>query len=116
MEQHTPPIPWWAVDAQEIIAQLRSDPAPLAQLRAVLLTEELLQLPERVAHLEERLIESRARLVAGTGQLAADLRALEVQMVESNARLGSRQLEGTGGSGDIDTLLESVERRLERMG
>ena len=43
------------MDTLEIIRQLQADPALKAQLRAVLLSEEVLGLPERIERVDEQL-------------------------------------------------------------
>ena len=61
------------VDALGIIRQLESDPALRAQLRAVLLGDEVLELPDLVRRLDlrfEQLVDAQNRTEARLGQLA----------------------------------------------
>ena len=64
------------MDAYEIISQLQQDDALRAQLRAVLLSEDLLTVPERLATLERQITELTARV----DQLAAAVADLTRQM------------------------------------
>ncbi|HTV11213.1 MAG TPA: hypothetical protein VME20_05055 [Acidimicrobiales bacterium] len=43
------------MEARDIIAQLKEDPALLAEVRALILTEELLAVPERLARTDAHL-------------------------------------------------------------
>ncbi len=50
------------MDSTEIIRQLQNDPALKAEMRAVLLTEELLRVPSIVATLAETMVQHNQRL------------------------------------------------------
>ena len=50
------------MDSTEIIRQLQNDPALKAEMRAVLLTEELLAVPNIVATLAETMVQHNQRL------------------------------------------------------
>lgn len=50
------------MDSTEIIRQLQNDPALKAEMRAVLLTEELLRVPSIVATLAEAMVQHNQRL------------------------------------------------------
>lgn len=83
-----------SVDIADIVRQLEQDPGARAQLRAVLLSEDLLALPERVAELDARLTAALTSLAEA--QARTD-RAL--------ARLTER----------VDHLERSFENRFDRL-
>ncbi len=106
------------VDAHEIIVQLQGDPALLAQMRAVLLTEELLVLPELVGRLEQRILESEARLSARLDQLTAALQDLERTVIRITALLETligRVEALTDGQTRLEVRLDGMEARLDGM-
>ena len=86
------------MDAHEIIAQLKADPALLAEVRAVVLTDELLGVPERLGQLERSVAalvtsaaalgEVRGRSLGGPGPgCGRDVRAaLHVRTVHGDDR------------------------------
>ncbi|MGH9104604.1 MAG: hypothetical protein ACRDZX_01965 [Acidimicrobiales bacterium] len=98
------------MDTLEIIRQMEADPALLARVRAVVLSEELLQLPQRLAGTDARL--------------AARLDELEVRVAEMDSRLSARletlsaRLEALANHLETfvaatDLRFEGVEHRLE---
>ena len=107
------------MDAHEIIAQLKADPALLAEVRAVVLTEELLAVPARL----ERLEAQTAALVAAVDQLravaeehtrqmaaaAARFDQVDAQMAELRSMFG-RFMRATGDA------LERIETKIDEQG
>src|SRR5581483_2375184 len=55
------------MDAHEIIVQLKADPALLAEIPAVVLTDELLDSPNRMVRIEE-LLEAQGRQLEEHGR------------------------------------------------
>lgn len=111
------------VDAREIIAQLRADPGLRDLLRAVLLTDELLQLPaivrlqgENLARLTDR-VDELARLQAeqsrSLGQALVDLGSVVARLVDRvDDQL--RVLEGHSRTLEAHSrMLEAHSRTLE---
>lgn len=69
------------MDTLGIIRQMKQDPALRDELRALLLSEELLALPERVARIEiklDKLEEGQARLEEGQAKLRTEVGKLSV--------------------------------------
>jgi hypothetical protein len=78
------------VDTLGIIRQLRADPALADELRAVLLSQEFLGLPERVSKLEERMAKVEERLLKLEERMAKveeRLLKLEERMAKVEERL-----------------------------
>ena len=87
------------VDFGAIVDQLEGDPGFRARLRAVILSDELLELPERVARLEERVARLEERVAEMDVRLTARLDALTTRLDALTARL--------------DAFAEQVDRRFE---
>lgn len=83
------------MDTLEIIRQLRADPALADELRAVLLSQEFLQLPERIGRVELELTELRRELVEMDARLTSRLDAVEGRLdaVEGRLDVGDRRLQ-----------------------
>lgn len=64
------------LDFSALVDELHADPGFRARLRAVVLSEELLEAPERIARLEGRVAEMDARLTARLDALTAAVNAL----------------------------------------
>lgn len=115
-----PQVLFSLVDAREIIAQLQADPALLAEVRAVVLAEDLLAVPARLDRIESHL----ASLVGAVDQLRA---TVEEQARQIASSLGARtdQLAATvsdherilvGLSGLMERLIDQSERVEGRLG
>ncbi len=65
-----------SMDFSDIVDQLEADPGFRARLRAVVLSEELLEAPGRLARLDERVAELDARLTGRLDALAAAVASL----------------------------------------
>ena len=93
-------------DANEFMRQLDQDPELLEQVRARILTRELLQLPETVARLSERIdrqAETVDQLTRRLDQLTERVDQLVAAQQETNRRLDSltgsvQRIEGTLGN------------------
>ena len=119
------------VDFSAIVDKLQADPGFRTRLRAVVLSEELLEAPERIARLEGRVAEMDARLTARLDALAARLGNVEdgVALLEGStfeeqvARRPARYLAGVlyrprareVESFDLDVLDPDEVRRLVRV-
>jgi hypothetical protein len=89
------------VDTLEIIRQLRADPALADELRAVLLSQELLQLPERVGKVELQVAELRRELAEMDARLTGRLDSVDRRFDSVDQRLDS-----------VDRRFDSVDQRL----
>jgi hypothetical protein len=90
------------VDTLEIIRQLRADPALADELRAVLLSQELLQLPERVGRVELQVAELRRELAEMDARLTGRLDSVDQRFDSVDRRFDS-----------VDQRFDSVDRRLD---
>lgn len=107
----TPLVLCVVVDTLEIIRQLESDPALRAHLRAVLLGDEMLSLPEITRHLAEaldQLTERVDQLTVRLDQLTERLDQL-TEAIDEFRETTERRLE------EIEARLEGVEVRLDRV-
>jgi predicted nucleic acid-binding Zn-ribbon protein len=104
------------VDTLEIIRQLRADPALADELRAVLLSQELLQLPERVGKVELQVAELRRELAEMDARLTGRLDSVDRRFDSVDQRLDSvdRRFDSVDQRLDsVDRRLDSVDRRLD---
>ena len=90
------------MDTVEIIRQLEADAGLRAQLRAVLLSDELLAVPERVARIDERVAEMDARLTARLDSLTTRLDSLTARL-DDFAAVTDRRFE------EVDRRLGALE-------
>lgn len=94
------------MDALGIIRQIEGDPALRAQLRAVLLGDDFLELPRLVAE----LMEGFKRLQDALDRTQATLREF---MASTDARLGRLEFDGSVLKSDVSVLKGSdLERRV----
>ena len=75
------------MDTLGIIRQLRADPALADELRAALLSQEFLELPERTSKLEERMAKVEERLL----RVEDDLGELKGAQFEDRVRANPRR-------------------------
>ncbi|MGI8758067.1 MAG: hypothetical protein ACR2K0_02045 [Acidimicrobiales bacterium] len=99
------------IDAREIIVQLQTDPALRDLLRAVLLTEELLQLPSVVQLQGENL----ARLTDRVDQLAARTDQLAVRMDQLAASVEQMAAGVDRLAAGVDRVAVSVDQMAARI-
>lgn len=103
------------MDFAAIVDQLEGDPGFRARLRAIILSDELLQLPERVARIEEQVarIEERVaemdarlteRLDALTARLDAFAEATECRFEEVDRRFNEASTERSKLRDDVGIL------------
>lgn len=97
------------MDTLEIIRQLRADPALADELRAVLLSQEFLQLPERIGRVELELTELRRELAEMDARLTSRLDAVEGRFDAVEGRLEAVE----GRLDAVEGRLEAVEGRLD---
>lgn len=100
------------MDAHEIIAQLKADPSLLAEIRAVILTEDLLALPQTVAALIDAVAEQRRDFNA-LAQMVADSMARTVSLVGDGLRTISDQVSQL--SAQVDARFDAVDARFDAM-
>ena len=93
-----------AMDIREIMQALDDDPSLLEELRARILTRELLEMPENLATLTQR-VDSLAEQM---DNLTQRVDALTVQIDTLTEQVGAIAV-------SLDTLHEASERRFERM-
>lgn len=114
------------MDAHEIIAQLKADPALLAEVRAVVLSEELLAVPARLERLEAQTANlvgavDKLRAVAEehTRQMAsvvARFDQVDAQMAELRSMFG-RFMVATGDAlGRIETKVGEQSHKIDELG
>jgi multidrug efflux pump subunit AcrA (membrane-fusion protein) len=96
------------VDALEIIRQLEGDPALRAQLRALLLSEELLAMPQRLEALQERLLN---RLSDDIGGLVSAQQRTEARLEE----LAAAQQRTEARLEELAAAQQRTEARLEEL-
>ncbi len=92
------------MDATEIIRQMRENPALAEEMRAVLLSEELLSLPMKVSQMDLRLTEQINKLAIRVEELATRLEELATR-VEELAEAQSR----------TEARLEELATRVEEL-
>ena len=107
-----------AMDIREIMQALDDDPSLLEELRARILTRELLEMPENLATLTRRvdsLAEQMDTLTRRVDSLAEQMDAL-TRRVDSLAERIDTLAEQVGAIAvSLNTLHEASERRFERM-
>ena len=107
-----------AMDIREIMQAIDDDPSLLEELRARILTRELLEMPENLATLTQRvdsLAEQMDALTRRVESLAEQMDAL-TRRVDSLAERIDTLAEQVGAIAvSLDTLHEASERRFERM-
>jgi tetrahydromethanopterin S-methyltransferase subunit G len=104
------------VDTLEIIRQLRADPALADELRAVLLSQELLQLPERVGRVELQVAELRRELAEMDARLTGRLDSVDQRFDSVDRRFDSvdQRFDSVDRRFDsVDRRFDSVDRRLD---
>jgi tetrahydromethanopterin S-methyltransferase subunit G len=104
------------VDTLEIIRQLRADPALADELRAVLLSQELLQLPERVGRVELQVAELRRELAEMDARLTGRLDSVDQRFDSVDQRFDSvdQRFDSVDQRFDsVDQRFDSVDRRLD---
>lgn len=106
------------MDTLEIIRQLQQDPALKAELRAVLLGEELLEVPSLIGKLAESLQATNARvesLIDHQAGMQSSLNDL-IQMVgRSFVTMEQGFTEIRGGFGVVNQRLDTVDQRLDHV-
>ena len=90
-----------AMEIGEIIRLIESDPTKRAQLRAVILTDELLEQPERIARIDEHVAQMDLRLTTRMDKLAERMDQLTERMDQLTERM--------------DQLTERMDQLTERM-
>ncbi len=101
------------VDFAAIVDQLEADAGFRARLRAVVLSEELLELPERVAALDRHVAEIDGRLTGRLDALAEQLAAFAAT-TERRLEEVDRRFDAVDARFDaVDTRLDAVDRRFD---
>lgn len=114
-----------AMDIREIMQAIDDDPSLLEELRARILTRELLEMPENLATLTQRVDSLAEQMDALTGRvdsLAEQMDALTqrvdalAERMDALTRRVDTLVEQVGAIAvSLDTLHEASERRFERM-
>ena len=107
------------MDTLGIIRQLRADPALADELRSVLLSQDFLELPERIARLEERMAkleertakleESVAKLDERVAKLEESVAKLEESVAKLDERVAQLRLDLTEMDGRLTSRLNRIE-------
>jgi uncharacterized coiled-coil protein SlyX len=92
------------MDTLGIVRQLRADPALADELRSVLLSQDFLELPERVARLEERVAKLDERLA----RLEERVAKLDERVAKLDERVAQLRL-------DLTEMEERLTNRLNRV-
>ena len=101
-------------DFQDILRALREHPEWREELRRLVLTEELLRLPERVEALT-RAVEENTRQIAEHSRQIADLRAV-VERLQATVEEHSRQIaELRAAVQDLRATVEALAGRTDRL-
>ena len=100
-----------AMEIREIMEALDSDPSLLEELRARILTRELLEMPENLATLTQRVDALTQRVDALTRRVDS----LAEQMDTLAQRMDALTEQVRAIAVSLDTLHEASERRFERM-
>ena len=106
------------MDFSDIVDQLEADPGFRARLRAVVLSEELLEAPGRLARLDERVAELDARLTGRLDALAAAVASLadRVDVVAATVASLADRVDALTSLGErMDALTAAVAAQGERM-
>jgi len=106
---HRAVVLWSSVDTLDIIRQMEADPALLARVRAVVLTEEVLNLPQRIAELDARLTAQIAELDA---RLTAQIAELDARLTAQIGKLTDHLATFVAAT---DLRFEEVDRRLDKI-
>ena len=107
-----------SMDFSDIVDQLEADPGFRARLRAVVLSEELLEAPGRLARLDERVAELDARLTGRLDALAAAVASLadRVDVVAATVASLADRVDALTSLGErMDALTAAVAAQGERM-
>ncbi|MHB1711231.1 MAG: hypothetical protein ACYCV7_07490 [Acidimicrobiales bacterium] len=102
------------MDTLDIIRQLETDPGLRTQLRAVLLTEEILQLPHLVAE-NSRDIRDLKEVVAENSRDIRDLKEVVASLVQGQASLERGQASLERGQASLERGQASLERGQESL-
>lgn len=97
------------MDAHEVTAQLREDPALAAILRGVLLGDELLRLPQAIAELAERQSRTEQRLAELVTEIAGLSRSM-AELAQRQSRTEERLDRVIDDLGEVKGI--SLERHL----
>ena len=114
-----------AMDIREIMQALDEDPSLLEELRARILTRELLEMPENLATLTQRVDTLTSRVDTLTEQMEILVRRVDAltrrvdaltEQMEILVRRVDALTEQVGSIAvSLDTLIEASERRFERL-
>ncbi len=99
------------MDATEIIRQMRENPALAEEMRAVLLSEELLSLPMKVSQMDLRLTEQINKLAIRVEELATRLEELATRVEE----LAEAQSRTEARLEELATRVEELATRVEEL-
>ncbi len=106
------------MDATEIIRQMRENPALAEEMRAVLLSEELLSLPMKVSQMDLRLTEQINKLAIRVEELATRLEELATrveELAEAQSRTEARVEELAEAQRRTEARLEELATRVEEL-
>ncbi|MGH9105505.1 MAG: hypothetical protein ACRDZX_06640 [Acidimicrobiales bacterium] len=92
------------MDTLGIIRQMREDPALRDELRSVLLSQELLQLPERLAKVEAEISEIRHDIADMDRRLTSRLDAMDKRLDTMDKRFDA-----------MDKRLDTMDKRFDAM-
>ena len=104
------------MDALGIIRQMEGDPALRAQMRAVLLGDEMLELPSLVRHLaesQERTSQQLGKLIARIDELAEQVARLTAAQAATETRLGELARAQAATETRLGELADSTARRFD---
>ena len=104
------------MDALGIIRQMEGDPALRAQMRAVLLGDEMLELPSLVRHLaesQERTSQQLGKLIARIDELAEQVARLTAAQVATETQLGELARAQAATETRLGELADSTARRFD---
>ena len=99
------------MDTTEIIRQMRENPALAEEMRAVLLSEELLSLPMKVSQMDLRLTEQINKLAIRVEELATRLEELATRVEE----LAEAQSRTEARLEELATRVEELATRVEEL-
>ncbi len=99
------------MDTTEIIRQMRENPALAEEMRAVLLSEELLSLPMKVSQMDLRLTEQINKLAIRVEELAEAQRRTEARVEE----LAEAQRRTEARLEELATRVEELATRVEEL-
>ncbi len=104
-----------AMEIVEIIRLIEADPAKRAQLRSVILTDELLEQPERLARIDERIAQMDLRLTEWMDQLAERMDQLIARMDQLAERMDQSTARMDQLTAGMDQLTAGMDQLAERM-